>query len=361
MALTLPTLTLPKLALGKNQILAMVGGAVAVAAAGWFGWRYFEDAAPPPAKTQPAAVAKQPAAAKAAAPADAGPARDKQIEDLLLASGLKQQLDQLPAQFIAGVRQAGKQKSKKAAAVAKTIDAALTESYTADGFNRRVSAGLKKNFDGPRLQALLKDYSTPAMKRMVELGQAAPAPGELARFAGSAAATQPSPERAGLVKRIDTASRSGDLAVDVAFATMKAIALGVAGEGTGKAAAVDKVIDKERASTAQRIRDAALLSQAFSLKAASDAELEEYARFYESENSKWLTGIVYAAMLEEVKSASAQAGERIGALGDKGAAPAGKTAAPAAKPVRSTARADARSCLELNGNTAIIKCAEQYR
>ena len=76
-----------------------------------------------------------------------------------------------------------------------------------------------------------------------------------------------------------------------------------------------------------------------------------------------VTGIVYAAMLEEVKSASAQAGERIGAPGDKGAATAAtdKTAAPAAKPVRSRARADARSCLELSGNAAIIKCAEQYR
>lgn len=343
------------LTLSKKQIPVVVGGVILLAAAGWLGWQYFEDAGPAPvAKLQPVTASKAVGPAKAAAPVDPGPARDKLIADALLASGLKRQLDQLPQQLVAGVRQAGKQRSKASPAVVKAIENAVADSFTAQNFHARVSADLKKNFDEPRLQALLKDFSTPAAKRMIELEQAAPAPEEFSRFARSPAATRSTPQRAGLLKRIDAATRASDLAVDVAFTSMKAVALGVVGEGAGKAAAVDKAIEKQRASTTQRIRNATLLNLAFSFRDASDAELEEYARIYETANSKWLTGIVYTSLLEEVKSASTRAGERIASL-------ASKPAASAATPARSMAGADARTCLDLATNTAIIKCAEAYR
>ena len=97
-----------------------------------------------------------------------------------------------------------------------------------------------------------------------------------------------------------------------------------------------------------------MLNLAFSFKDASDADLEKYAGIYEAENSKWFYGRVYASLLEEVKSASTEAGERIGEL-------AGKPAAAAPKPARSKAGADARACLGLATNAAIIECAEEYR
>ena len=357
MALTLPKFTLPKLTLAKRQIPAVVGGVLIVSAAGWFGWQYFEDAGPAPvapSKPQPVTAAKPPVAGKAAAPADAGPARDKLIEDLLLASGLKQQLSQLPQKLMAGVRQSGKQQTNASAAVLKAIEHAAAQSFSAQEFHDQVSAGLKKNFDQKRVQALLKDYSTPAARRMIEQEQALTSPEELAQFTRRAAAARPSPQRTSLVKRIDSATRASDLAIDVAFASMKRVALGAVGAGAQESAAVDKAIEKQRASATDNIRNATLLNLAFGYRNASDAELEEYAKFYETENSKWFSGIVYTSLLEQVQSASAQAGERSGA-------PASKPASSVAKPVRSKAGADARTCLGLATNAAIMKCAEKYR
>ena len=356
-------LTLPKPSLTKKQIPAIVGGVVVLAALGWFGWQYFEDAAPPPpvpAKPQPVTAAKAPGAAKAAAPADAGPARDKLIEDVLVASGLKQQLNQLPQNLIAGVRLSTKQPTKASPAVLKAIDDAVRESFSAPAFHGRVSAGLKKNFDEKRLQALLGDYSAPAAKRMVELEQVSPSQEEFAQFARSAAATRPSPQRASLIKRIDAATRASDLAVELAFSSMKGIASGAAGGGAEKAAVVAKVIEKQRASATSNIRNATLLNLAFSYRKASDTELEEYARFYESENSKWLSGIVYTSLMEEVQSASEQAGERIGALAKKPAPPE-RTTARERNISESKSRADASACLNLATNKAIMACAEKYR
>jgi hypothetical protein len=345
------------LTLTKKQIPAIVGGVVLVSAVGWFGWQYFEDTRPAPAapsKPRPVTAAKPPAAGKAAAPADSGAARDKLIEDVLVASGLKQQLSQLPQKLMAGVRQSGKQSTKASPAVLKAIENPVTESFSAQESHDRVSAGLKNNFDEKRMQALLNDFSAPAAKRMIELQQASPSQEEFAQFARSAAATRPSPQRTSLIKRIDTATRASDLAIDAAFSSMKGVASGAVGGGAEKAAAVDKAIEKQRASATNNIRNATLFNLAFSYRNASDAELEEYAKFYETENSKWFSGIVYASLLEQVQSASAQAGERIGAL-------ASKPAAPAAKPVRSKAGSDARTCLALTTNEAIIKCTARYR
>ena len=112
--------------------------------------------------------------------------------------------------------------------------------------------------------------------------------------------------------------------------------------------------EKQRAAATQKIRNATLLNLAFSFRDASDAGLEEYARIYETENSKWFTNIVYASLLEEVTRSSEKAGKRIGSI-------ASKPATPAAKPVRSKAGSDARTCLGLASNEAIMKCAEQYR
>lgn len=371
MALTLPKLTVPKSSLSKKQLPAVVGGVIVLAAAGWFGWQYLtEEAAPPPAPAKPQAVtaAKRPVPAKAAAPADAGQVRDKLIEDVLAATGLKQQMKQLPERMMAGVRQSDKQQTKAPAATVKAVEDALAKSFSAEGFHGRVSADLKKNYDEKRMQALLKDFSTPAAKSMIELERASPSAEALAQFARSPAATKPTPQRAGLIKRIDAATRAGDLAVETAFVSMKALAQGIVGANARKAAAMDKTIEKQRAAVSKKIRDATLLNLAFSFKDASDADLEKYAGIYETENSKWFYGLVYASLLEEVKSASTKAGESIGELKGKPAAAAGKPTAAAeksvtvaAKPARSMSRADARACLDRASNTAIIKCAEQYR
>ena len=234
------------------------------------------------------------------------------------------------------------------------IEDALAESLTAEGIQGRLNADLKKRFDQTRLQALLMDYSTPAAKAMNDLQRASHAPQDLEKFARSAAANRPTPERAGLIKRIDAATKASDLAVEIAFVTMKALALGIAGEGTGKAAAVDKTIEKQRAATTRKIRDAALLDFAFNFKDVSDADLAKYAAIYETENSKWLFGLVNASLLEEVKVASSEAGKLIGKLAIKPAT--GRTRLAGSK-----AGADARTCLSLPTNAAIIQCAEDYR
>ncbi len=321
MALTLPKLALPKLALDKKQLPVILGGVVVLAAAAWFGWQYFaENAAPPPrpvSKPQTVTAAKPHAPVKAAAPVDAGQARDQLIVEVLAASGVKQELDQLPERMLAGVKQYDKQQMKTPPAVVDAIEDAVAKSFTADGFNSQVRAALTKNFDQQRLQALLKDFSAPAAKTMVAQEHATHSPEEFAEFARDAAANRPAPARAALITRIDAATGASQTAVDVAFASMRALAMGVVGEDKRRADSVDKTIERQRAASFNKIRNATLLNLAFSFKDASDADLEKYAGIYETENSKWFFGLVHAAIVDEAKAASTNAGDLISAVEDQ--------------------------------------------
>lgn len=349
----------------RKQMLMILGGVVVAAAAGWGAMEYFDEPPPPPPPPKPAA---KPAAAKAA------PSPDKLAASLLDASGMKQQMAQLPQQLIAGVKQSSAQLPKSKAKVAAAIEQAVAETYKAERFQERLAAELKKNFDQKRVQALLDDYAKPAAKQMVEREQKAPSPEELAQFVRNQTVAKLAPARSDLVKRIDAATRASDLAIESALVTMKALATGIAGDAAQKTAAVDKAIEKQRAAATQTIRNATFAGLVLAYKDASDAELEGYAKFYESENSKWFSGIVFASIIEEAKSAAAEAGARLGALAVKSGAPAAKAvksaaktekaavAAPAAeRAATSKRRGDARACLELASNAAIMKCAEGYR
>ena len=358
-------LALPKLALNRKQVLTIVGGVAVAAAAGWAGMQYFEETppAPPP---KPVTQTKPAGAAKAAAPSP-----DKLIADLIAASGLSQHLEQLPQQLIAGVKQSSTQQPKTSPAFLAAIEKAVTESFTAQKFQTRLNADLKTNFDQKRVQTLLTDYAAPATKSMVALEQASSSPEELTRFMRAQSASRLPPARAELIKRIDSATKAGDLAVEAAFASMTAITAGIVGEQAKKVDAVGKMIEKQRASTTASIRSSTFANLAFAYRNASDADLESYAKFYETENSNWFSGLVFASLLEEAKSAAAQTGEQVGALTRKAGKPAkpGAPALPEATPVRTKAASeprsksggDARACLELNSDAVIIKCAEKFR
>ena len=275
--------------------------------------------------------------------------------EVLAASGLKQELDQLPERLLAGVKEYDKQQMKTPPAVLNAIEYVVAKSFTADGFNSQVRAALKKNFDQQRLQALLKDFSAPAAKTMVEQEHARHSPEQFAEFARGAAAKPPAPARTALIARIDAATGASQTAVDLAFASMRALAMGIVGEDKRRADSVDKTIERQRAASFAKIHNATLLNLAFSFKDASDADLQKYAAICETENSKWFYGLVHAAIVDEAKAASTNAGDLISALKIK---PGKMLAAGRSGP---NPGADARACLALATNAAIANCAEAYR
>lgn len=350
---------------GKNNILIVVGAVIAIAAVGWFGWQYIGASKPEPAaqagrKPAQSAVAQKAAPDKTAgAPARQAASPDKLIGDIMVVSGLKRTLDQLPEQILAGFKDAGKQ-GKVSSAEMREMEKIAMASFSAQGFNQQAVAHLKKNFDQKRFQAHLDDISTPLAKRMTALEAKQATPEELGAFARSLAAKPLSAERVSLIRKLDAAGRANALGAEVVFSSMKGMMRVFSGASPKQVAAADRAMARQRPAVEENIRNAVQVAMAYAYKDVSDADLAEYTRIYEKENNKWMLGLVYAAITEEFQNASALMGERLEKLAR---AKKGTQAADAAagRPERSRANEDARACLDLENNKEIMKCAHRYR
>ena len=381
-----------------KRLLALVGGIGVVAAGGWFAWQHFTAEA----ETAPAVVAKPRNAGSPAGTAN----NDVLIGDVLAASGFTDQMQRLPEQIQAGFREGLKQRSLPGNA-ATEVEKALSTAFSPKKFESRVQAQLKKNFDAAKLQSVLADVNKPAAQKMILLEKAAPDPEQLVAFAQAMQSNPLTETRMALVSRLESATKAGELSTEIMLSSLRSMAQGAAGDKAGDLAALDKVIETQRAAAAEPMRNAAILNYAFTYRKASDADLGEYVKIYETEHGKWFSAQIQAALIDEFRAASSDFGKQLAALAKGGgstlaAAPQGETqqaasgtpavpavtsatpapviAAPAApsaatpsdsarvaavqteKPsAPSRRRQDARSCLDKEANDAIIKCAEAFR
>jgi len=375
-----------------NKLVLAVGGVAILAAAGWYGWQRFVESGPAPAATVvPTPKPKRPVSApKPTAPsaqAQAGPAApaaaaqasmpadpDQLIGEALIVTGLGQQLDRVPEQLAAGMQQ-GVANRQVPPALAREIGRISAESFTAQGFHRRVREALKANYDEKRLRALVSDASTPVVKKMTRFELAEPSQTELAAYFSSLASNPIPAERQALLERLDEASNASGLGTEIALTSLRAMAVGAAGGNPNAVAEIDRAMEGQRSVVLANIRQSSLPLMAFTYRDATDAELTEYIKLYESDQGKWFMHIVSAALVEEFKSASGQFGEKIAALAksqqartasateaESGSAPAGGGQRTAAQRLsRTYPSKDLRSCLDLATAVEVIKCAEQGR
>lgn len=347
-----------------SKTLLIAVAVVLLAAGGWFAWQYLNESPPPPPPPQPK-MAKPAAAPAAAAPAAVD--ADKTIEALLGVTGMDHMLAQLPEQMLAGVRQAGQQArtGKLSPEDQAELERLTREAFTARGFRQRVIAALKRGFEAKRFQEFIADSSTPLAKRMTELEKLQPKPEEFAAFMAGLKAKPLAPMRVKLVERIDMAGRASELAAESMFASVRGMARGFAGADAKQVADIDKAIEQQRAAAEGNIRNAVRFSLAYAYRDVSDTDLAEYARLHEKAGTQFVLGLMFDALIEEIRSGS----ERLGVglemmLKARHAgkpAPADGQATAVARSGRSRAHEDARECLRFEANRQVMGCAERFR
>ena len=380
-----------------SKSIIVVGVVAVLGAGGWYAWQNYGDmllgketkVAKAPLPPKPAAKPGAPAdSSKMGAgtnipPGSAAPmaGNDKLIDDLLTASGYKHMANELPGQILAGAASANLQKGQASIKSAE-LEGVLKEVFTSKGYIDRGIAELKKNFDEKKMKAALEMVSNPLSKRMTELEKARPTKADMEAFA----AQPPTAQRMDLIRKIDGASKSTELASQMAFASARAVAGAAAANDPKKLAKIDSEIEQARVKTIETLRNNVLGSMALIYRKASDADLTEYVKLLNSDIGRWLNSMLSAAILEETKVDAAKVGEKIAALGKAQATPnLAKSAGPTVvetshgnsatkdqKPLKTAAAdggarrgsrsgQDARACLDLPSNVEIIKCAEEFR
>jgi len=364
-----PKFSLPRLSSGIKKAVMTVVGAGVLGGGGWMAWDTYM-AEPPPVRQ--ATAKPKPKRAVEAPP-------EVLVEELLRMSGVTKSLDQIPGKVLQGAQQSSA-KPNDPAAVAR-VEEIMQDAFRSERFHKRVQAALLEDFEHERVESLLTAFRAPLTKKLVALESAEHDPQAVASFIQALNETPLPATRMDLVRRLDAATRAGEVTTEIVITTTRAMVSGATGGDAKQMALFDERFSAQRATLDETLRNVVLATYAYIYRDVSDADLGEYVELYEGEDGKWLMQRVTAGMIDEFRGAGVQAGERIAAAvrssvpqavvkDEPPAAAAGRAmaSAPASEPapssarlVSASARIDARECLQLETNLAIHRCAEKYR
>jgi uncharacterized tellurite resistance protein B-like protein len=278
-------------------VLVLTTAAPAIAAQAFYRWvdengvvHYTQQ--PPPARPSPGAVDRR-------APT---PGHAAAIDEALELSGLKTQLSQLPQHILAQAPQLPADLTHSERAALLRI---LAHSFRADAVSPLIKERFLAEFDPPRMAALLQWLRSPASRRMVQLeisGSSAAATAELQAFAASLERTPPPEERLALVRRLDEATAT----TDIAFETLVVIAQEIARATGGERMSLGELegMMRSRAEVLSVIGDITLVTLLFTYRPVSDADLLAYVTAWESDVGRWFSGLWRRAYLDAIRAAA---------------------------------------------------------
>jgi hypothetical protein len=125
---------------------------------------------------------------------------------------------------------------------------------------------------------------------------------ELVAFAGSLTKARPAQPRLLLIHRLYDASRLSDMEVESTIAlvhtTAQAISPALPKEKRYGASELDRALGSVKSRYRSVMTNARIVQYLFAYRSASDAELEQYAGFLESDSGKWLTSSIDKGFFE---------------------------------------------------------------
>jgi hypothetical protein len=234
------------------------------------------------------------------------------IDTLLELSGTRSQIAQLTDQrqfrsIFAGIGDADQ---------AQRLQGIFAGAFRPDAFYGPLRARLNQYLTPARTPILLQWLSTPLSRRVVELESKASSPqarADLERFAGSVQNEPPPQTRMNLVQRLDSARRSSEFRVEIAMVLIRNVHQALGSGGSTRES--DAAIDRLRSEMWRTARDGTLLHFLYTYRGLSDAELEEYVRFWESDDGRWFTPILHEGFLDAIRSVTDDLLARLRRLG----------------------------------------------
>lgn len=217
--------------------------------------------------------------------------RDKIIDELMEASGLNHQIEQLPAMINAGMQQGRNGMDEDTFA---QMSVAMSETHTAQAFTEAIKGSLNKNYDKARFTALLALVNSPFAQKMTQLEKEASTPEmmqNLQAYSATLDKDPPAPSRIALIERMDKATGATSAAWNIQLQTAQMIT-----------SVLDPLLPPERRMTPGQkddmlwqmqlqvrpmIQQFIALNMLYAYRSLPDKDLEQYIALYETELGKW--------------------------------------------------------------------------
>ncbi len=237
--------------------------------------------------------------------------RDVLIDEALTISGIRRQIEGLPAQVLAGA-ETGQSPlpPKDRAAVARII----ADAFRAGPILTTVRTALQKNYDATQMGLLLAQLRTPTARKMAEFESAATAPDvvdKLRAFAARLKDAPPAPERVVRLAQLDQATETTDIVLELRTvslaAALKVLSALMPPEKRTAPAQAEAMAKEFVGRQREAARQEMLLLFLYVYRDATDQEIEEYIAIGGSESGRWFQAIYRRALAEAVTTATATA------------------------------------------------------
>ena len=268
-------------------------------------------ALPTPALPAPAAPATPPPPPESGAPR---PSKDF-IDTVLDDTGLRAEITDYAQ---AARPDAFLDKGRLAEIDAAALDRVLRKRLQAGAILEAIAAQLRRSYSAPRMASLAEWLRSPAAGKLGSLERRAYAPAsrqDLVEFAGTLAKSPPPEARLLLIHRIYNAMRTCDMEVETTIAlvytTAQAIDPALPKEKRYSTSELDRAMGGVKSRYRAVMKNARIVRYLFAFQSASDAELEQYAAFFESDTGIWLIAAVDKGFLGAAESISQRLREDI--------------------------------------------------
>jgi hypothetical protein len=194
---------------------------------------------------------------------------------------------------------------------APILERVVGEQFQPGPFYKAIGNRLHQGYSPGRLPALTEWLHSPLARKLADLERRAYAPEsrqDLVDFASSLSTSPPPEPRLLLIHRLYEASRICDMEVEATIAlvhtTAQAISPALPKEKRYGANELDRALGGVKSRYRSVMRNARLVQYLFAFQSASDAELEQYAGFLESDEGKWLIAAIDKGFFDATGSIS---------------------------------------------------------
>ena len=247
---------------------------------------------------------------------------DSQVQELYVKSGLENQLHQYPFIIQAAFEQASQVDDRVRRLpknVLSAIKASAHEAFAPAGLKGAVLPELREKLTAQAIKELLDWLDSPLGKRCTQLEETASTPEGLTgmqEFASRMQASPPTVQRVDTLRKLDSAIKATESAVDVAINTEVAVAFAfvtaLPSEQQRPLEDIARELERQRPNIEAMMRSQVLVSFLYTYRTLSDDEIERYIAFATSPVGSKYHSVTMAAVKKALIAGSIKWGRSVG-------------------------------------------------
>jgi len=237
------------------------------------------------------------------------------IKEILELSGLKTQIEHIPAMIRSGLMEQEKKNKILKAVEFNYFKRIIEESYHAGDLYRTVYDYFKDHYERDRFLATLELVRSPLWKKMTQMEEEVFTPQgfkAIQKFSEKIASHLPSKKRLALVRELDYVSKTTELSVELQTSTVMVMVRAFNAATLPSQRVQEKQLRiafrNMRSQFRRTFENISAVTYLYIYRSVSDQALEQYIQMHRSKEGRTLTQLSHSALVK----AMTQAAEKVG-------------------------------------------------